>query len=214
MEEKLSQLTFGRATIIGLVLAAVYFFTLYNDGTVIENQIAASQGEVQKNRAEVESIRQAILDAERYQQTMSVLGAEMEKVVKAIPAKLNSLDLMKTISTEAKGVGAEINQLNSPQTASIGTADENPNRFYEVIPIEVDITGTYNQIMLFLSNLTKLDKIITAERLIMAISQRGSGKSSSSVPIINMKASLQAYRYKPPVKRVEVPPATGGGDAE
>lgn len=201
MEEKLNQLTMGKAFLIGVVLTVVYYFMWYNNGAVEEGQIATAQQEVQKSRAELEKIKQALVDAERYQKAMAELGAEMERVVKAIPAELNSLDLMKAISTEAKSVGAEINNLNAP-TSSAGRSRQSPAEgatdFYEVVPIDVDITGTYNQLMLFLSNLTKLDKIITAQKLTMSISQRGSGASVGSVPIINMKASLQAYRYSPP----------------
>lgn len=190
------RLAFGKAFLVGLGVTTLYFFGVYDNGGVLEAQIAMATSEITANKNEVESVRKAIEDAERYRQTMAMLGAEMERVLKAIPAKLDSLELMRMIANEAKGVGAEINQVNSPQNfrnSSDGT--DGPKPFYENVPIEINIAGTYNQIMIFLSNLTRLDKIITSEKMSLSVVQSPVSGRRATVPTINLKASLQAYRY-------------------
>jgi type IV pilus assembly protein PilO len=209
MEERLKSLTFGKSILIGIALAAGYYFALYDDGSSLEKQIALAKVEVKKSKDEVANVRTAIEDAERFQQTMSVLGAEMDKVLKAIPAQLTSIELMKIISNEAKTVGAEINQLMSPQ--NFRNDSDKTVKFYEPVPIDVDLTGTYNQIMLFLSNLTKLDKIITTNQ--MSFNIKSGGATAGSSPIVTWKASLQAYRYISPTPETPppgTPPKPGG----
>lgn len=195
MEEKLRDLTVGKSLLIGLGLAAFYWFALYDDGVAKENLITSLDSEIVVKEKEITSINQALEDAARFQEKMNSLGAEMEKVQLAMPEKLTGLELMKIISNEAKGVGAEINQINAPD----GNRQGIPNSeqvFYENIPIEIDITGTYNQVMLFMSNLTRLNKIITTHRMSLQL-VAGSAVSALTSPRVNMKASLLAYRYLP-----------------
>jgi type IV pilus assembly protein PilO len=203
MEEQLKNITVGKSLLIGLALGAGYYFMMYNDGSAIEAQIGTVQQQIAAAESEVASVRKAIEDAERYQQTMSTLGSEMERVQKAMPSKLNTTDLMKVISTEAKAVGAEINQLSANEGYQTGSP-ETEERYYDEVPVQVEITGTYGQVMLFLSNLTKLDKIVTAKKLELTILQGGVTKNR--VPSISLKSTLQAYKYVSVVKKPE-----GGG---
>ncbi|OFZ19044.1 MAG: hypothetical protein A2Z20_09865 [Bdellovibrionales bacterium RBG_16_40_8] len=200
-------LAFGRAFIIGLVIGATYYSAYYDGGSKLEQQISAVNDEILQSKNEIESVKKAIADAERYEKTMSNREVEMQKVLQAIPEKLDANDMMRTISVEAKGVGVEINGLVSrPSTRS--QQNDSGKSFYEEVPIDIDLTGTYGQIMLFLSNMTRMDKIITASKMTFAVSAKGGQPQSVSVvPNINLKATLVAYRYSHEITKDE----TGGG---
>src|SRR5262249_1068309 len=114
MEERLRNLTIGKAFLIGVVLALGYYFGMYNDGHNLEQRITAVQGEITKNRAQAEELRKVIKDAESFQQTMHSLGEEMEMVLRAIPSKLSSFELMKILSEEAKNVSVQIMSIKAP----------------------------------------------------------------------------------------------------
>ncbi|MCB0350937.1 MAG: type 4a pilus biogenesis protein PilO [Bdellovibrionales bacterium] len=199
MEEKLQNLTFGKALLIGIAIAGTYWLSMYDDGVVKETQIKTIEAEITEQVKEIESINKAIADAERFQQKMNELGAEMERVLLAMPAQLTGLDLMSIISNEAKSVGAEINRINSSDKPNGQNSASDQSTFYEPVLVEVDIAGTYNQMMLFLSNLTRLDKIITTQRIELKLSP----DSSPMSPKINMKANLLAYRYLPKSKEAK-----------
>lgn len=194
MEEKLKQLTFGKTILIGLVLTVVYYFALYDDGVALETQINTTRTELETNTKELESLKKAILDAERYKLTMATLGAEMDKVLLAIPAKLTTLDLMKIISTEAKNVGANIVNINSG--TSVARGRDEPATFYESVPISISITSSYTQTMLFLSNLTRLDKIVVAKKIKMNASSAANSVSTS--PIMSTSIDIEAFKYVSP----------------
>jgi type IV pilus assembly protein PilO len=198
MEERLRGITFTQSLIVGVALIGLYWGMFYDNGAKLEANIRAAESETVVLQKEIESVRKAIADAERYKQTMAALGSEIEKIVQAMPTKYTPLDFMRAISNEAKGVGTEINQITSPQNFR----NNDPNAaamFYEEVPIEVDLTGNYNQIMLFLSNLTRLDKIITVKQLSMESKSRTGTEAASSSPRIDLKASFLAYRYIKPM---------------
>jgi Tfp pilus assembly protein PilO len=196
MEEKLKNITTGQALIAGLVLAGLYFFMFYDDGSILETNIASIRSDIQKGQTEMEDVRKAIEDAERYQKTKAALGVEMDNILLAIPIKLNSTDLMKTMSNEAKSVGAEIISLSAPQSFRAEPGDA--NTVYEPILISVELSGTYNQLMLFLSNLTRLNKIITSTKLQLSLKSSSGPVRPGTPPTLSMNASFQAYKYNPP----------------
>lgn len=214
--QKFKGLAFGRAFLIGLFIAGAYLSIYYDSGSALESQISGVSSEITKSKNEIESVKKAITDAERYQKTMSNRETEMQKVLRAIPEKLEASDLMRTISLEAKGVGAEINGLVSRASSRSSSAQSNDKSksFYEEIPIDIDLTGTYNQIMLFLSNMTRLDKVVTANKMTFTLASKGRTSAASAVsPNINLKATLQAYRYLPEEKSTKSAKGAGGGAA-
>jgi type IV pilus assembly protein PilO len=194
LKDKFNNLTVGQALLIGLALAAIYYFNLYNNGSALEASIQSATQEYNKNVSQIEDIKRSIVDAERFQKTVLTLGAEMQKILMAVPEKLTSVDLMRTISTEAKKVGAEIGNITTG-TSTLNSGNAESRKYYEPIAIQIDLTGKYTQIMQFLAGLTKLDKIVTIESIRMNASTRG-GESSS--PQIAFNASLQAYKYISP----------------
>ncbi len=177
---------------IGIALAAIYYFSVYNDGSGLQLGITTAEDQLKKNNAEVANIQKAIKDAEEYKQTMNVLGTEMEKVLKAVPAQLSSFDLMKIVSNEAKTLGVQINALHSKD--SFRSGNENKDVIFDQVGVEVDLTGNYNQIMQFMSSLTKLDKIVTVKSLVFT-SRLETSKKGAVTPTIGFRAELAGYKY-------------------
>jgi Tfp pilus assembly protein PilO len=195
MEQQLQQLTFGKAFIGAIVVAFLYFMLMYNDGSAIEAAIVAGKSEIQTKEQELEKIKVAIADAERYQQTKNALGSELETVLKAIPEKLLPTDIMKFLSTEAKNIGVNIINLNAGSAAfnqSVKPGEEKP--FFEPVSVSITLEGTYTNLMLFLSAITKSDKIITAPSLVLET--KGNPITDDSGPTsLRLVAEFRAYRY-------------------
>lgn len=208
MEEQLRNLTMTKCLVVSLVLAGFYYAGAYNDGTALETQIAGMDQQLSANQTEVAAVQKAIQDAERYEKTMAALGKEMEVVLKAIPKDISSVDLMKIISNEAKVVGVEINSLGD----SRGNP-ENSTALYVPVAVDLAIKGTYNQVMLFLSNLTKLDKIINTANLTLTAQ---SVTTPTQSPSIDLKVLVEAYKYVAPTPAASEgqPAAAAGGDPD
>lgn len=191
MEQQLKNLTYGKSFLIGIALAAVYYFSVYNDGTTLENQISTAKNQLNQYNNEIATIQKAIKDAEDYKQTMNVLGVEMERVLKAVPSQLSSFDLMKIVSNVAKKLNVQINSLHSRESFRPG---EKKDAIFENVGVEVDLTGTYNQIMQFMSELTSLDKIVTINALTL-VAKVDTSRKGPPLIMITFRAMLLGYKY-------------------
>lgn len=201
MEKQLQNLTIGKALIGAVVVAFLYYMLMYNDGAVLSASITAANNEIQVKEQELEKIKVAIADAERYQQTKNALGNELGNVLKAIPEKLLPTDIMKLLSTEAKNVGVNIINL-TPDGATFQNFQEKDKPFFEPVSVSVTLEGTYTNLMLFLSAITKSDKIITVPSLVLENKAAASASEDSSPTSLRLTAEFRAYRYIPT-------PATG-----
>jgi Tfp pilus assembly protein PilO len=206
MEEKLKQLTFGKAIIGGLVLAAIYYFAIYNNGAAIEESINTTQTQITAQEQELTTIKKAIADAERYQMAKKTLGQELDVVLKAIPVELSAIDLMRTLSNEAKSIGVSILSINAQQNSGYSSAPTTgPKPFFEPVGVTVNLEGSYNQLMLFLSNLTKTDRIITVGSMNLQIRDSTGSLDGKGATVLKMNGEFKAYRYLPSEKKEAKP---------
>lgn len=191
MEEKLRQLPFGKAFLIGLVLAAIYYFGPYDSGSNLEASIQGLESQITATKAELDKIKIAIRDAEVFQETKQARGQELDTVLKAIPEQISSLDLMRILSNEAKGVGASILSINHQS----GARTVDPKAFFEPVTVTVNLEGSYNTLMQFLSNLTKIDRIITISSLNLKLQDQNI--ESKGPTLLRMSGEFRAYKYLP-----------------
>src|SRR5262249_6846729 len=101
----------------------------------------------------------------------------------------------RTLGNEAKSVGVSINQIRD--NSSTGKKSE----FYEEVGVDVDLSGTFAQLMLFMANLTRLNQILSIESLELK-------ESSAETEGLQMSASVLGYGY---VSKIATAP---GGDAQ
>lgn len=186
--EKINQISLGRAIIIGLVLATFYYYLGYNDGSVLTAQIASNkersvaiQKEIKDEEVKIERINQ-------YKKTTEALGESFNTFLAYIPEKLRNTDLMKIVSTEAKAAGANIARVSEQGAGARGD-------FYEEVKVSVELDATFQQLMLFMSFLTKVDQIITISKL--SISNLSNSLFDAESSQLQITAELRGYRYLP-----------------
>lgn len=199
MEQQLQQLTIGKVVVGAFVVALLYYLLLYNDGTAIQASIGTTNAEIQTKEQELEKIKVAIADAERYQRTKNALGEELGTVLKAIPEKLSTTEIMRFLSNEAKNLGVNISSVNASSSSmnfQASPGEEKP--FYEPIAVAIALEGTYTNLMLFLSAITKSDKIITAPSLTLeSKAAAGVAPDDNGPTILRLVGEFRAYRYLP-----------------
>ena len=193
MEEQLKQLDTTKALLIGLFIAGFYYLTLYDSGERLEGQIKNKKNRITQLRGEIATMEKTLVDAEKHREISRKLGEEMDAVLRAVPEKYNSLELMKVLSDEAKVVGTSIVNLAPANNFGRGSQEDLDNPF-KPVTVTVTLDGTFNQIMLFMSNLTKVSKIILIKDLSLTLKEPNKVFETAS-PAINYKATFQAYRY-------------------
>lgn len=186
LEEKLAHLSTGRAAIIGMVIAGMYFAFWYDNGEKLETQITSVKESIKVSEIELNRIQKAIEDAKKYQKISEELGEKMELVLKYIPEELRISDLMKMLSTEAKAVGANI--LSVKDVAGAKQRD-----FFEEIAVELKIEADFTQILLFLSYMTRVERIITLNHFSIDGNKKAAGPNERQ--ILSFIGNFSGYRY-------------------
>lgn len=184
----LGQLSPLRALLFGFGLAGIYYFIAFDGGSSVLAQIAKSTEDIDRIKLELASARQKLERAQIFEKASAQLGQTLHSVLSYVPEKTNNSDLMKIVSNEVKTSGARLVKmrgLEEPQTAT----------FYQTIVVEVELQGSFVQHMLFLANLTRVDQILTVDRLM--IESRGELMDAES-PWSVMRVTVKGYRYIPP----------------
>lgn len=187
------QITFGKALVLGILIAVIYYSIGYDSGTEIKLAIGKTKEQIQDSESEIKGLERQIERIVTMKKVMDVLGAEFKAFLSYIPEKLSLPELMRVISTEARAAGVSVNGIGEVRTGvQSRSKDDTVDQFYEELTVQVELQGTYSQILLFLSYLTKLDKILTISQLSMT-SQAKVGDRES--PIISFKCQIKGYRY-------------------
>jgi Tfp pilus assembly protein PilO len=183
----LNRMTMGRAVIIGFIVAGIYYFIFFDKGYVQQQSIDG----LKTQRVELENqLRQAEAKVARaivYKRSRDELGGTLGKLLSTIPENFGLDDLMKIVSNEAKVAGSNlVNITRRPEVAPP------PKSEFQELEVEVELIGSYNQHMIFLSNLTKVNQILTIRKLNMDVVGT---PSPNEQPATKMNATIVAYRY-------------------
>ncbi len=177
----------AQASIIGLVIAGLlYFFVFGGDGSLVKSIKPLKNQKIQLTK-DIQDKEKIIQQAVAYQQSIKKLGNTINKVVKHIPKDMSSTKMMRSLTDSAKVSGVNIIDV-SDRGGSRNRKSE--SALYTKIPVSIKLEGNFTQIMMFLSNLTKLDNIITVEELSIDSGKRlGEG-------IVAFSAIFVGYKYK------------------
>ena len=192
---------------ISAVLAGLYYYGMYDKGVVQTNKIANAKTQEKKLKLQLEKAVESEENAKKYKILEEELGDKLEKIIRYIPYELGDADIMSLISNSAKFVGASISSLQSSGSGGGGSFNNgggngegaNEKQFLEKINIQVSLEATYSQILLFLSELTRADRIINPDSISLSVSNssgRSNGNVSDTESFINFTGTFVAYRYK------------------
>lgn len=185
--EKLSSLSNKQLVIGGIVLAAIYYMFLYDDGTRLENTIASTKTSIQGYQVQLQEYQKAEEEAKAFKAALDQEGPKFDAIVKYMPAELSEFEVMEILSTEVKAAGGRVKSTNAIRSA------QNDKEIYNKIEAEIGLEITYSQFLLFLSYLTKVDKIISLKK----VSFSKKNEELDGEMLLNVDAKFVAFQYKP-----------------
>lgn len=187
---KLDQISIAKAFGIGIVLGAIYWF-MSDDGSALTQQIQANQQRLVSIEKDIEVEEQKVETAQKYRLTVDALGSELSSLSDFIPKDLRSTDLMKTFSTEAKAAGLDILRISEGR----GMMQVEGSGLYEAFSVDVELTGTFPQHVLFLSFLSRLKTVVTVSSFRLSRDQAGGSQDGAESPQTRFTVTLLGYRY-------------------
>jgi type IV pilus assembly protein PilO len=190
IQEKLSNLTSAQKVLLfaGTLLAmgAIFYFLQY------ENQLdtlARLKNQISDQNKRLVNLKAAAVKVEALEQELVRSEEELSKLLMLLPDQKEIPGLLENVSRLGAKVGLE-NILFQPQPESL-------QEFYAIIPIRLDLLGTFNDLGVFLDNISKLNRILKVQSLTLT---RQKDKKAS---LLQVACTLVTYRFleKPEPKK-------------
>ncbi|MBK9323848.1 MAG: type 4a pilus biogenesis protein PilO [Bdellovibrionaceae bacterium] len=153
--EKLSGLSNSKALVLGMVLGALYYFMLYDDGSAQLAQIQTLNQQLSEAETKRKDTEATLQEESRMKDAIVKLSEQYAFISKKLPSELKSSEMIRSIDVVAKTSGVSV-KLKKP-----GSIEK--KAVVEELPIEVTLEGSYGQITQFIyyiSNLERLTRVI------------------------------------------------------
>ena len=186
--DRLVEMSYGQAFVIGLALALVYFLVVYDSGQSKINQAKSAQRNVAELNQKLAGAQKDLNRSKEFKETLKLKDEQFLTFTSYIPEQLNISDMMKSISAEAKAAGVNIMSIKE------GNTSKQNYQYTDPLSIEVVLEGGFPQHILFLSYLTRLDSIFTIEQMSFKGNLPG-GKADPSQISVQFRATIVGYRY-------------------
>ena len=175
---------------IGLLLFGAGYWRLLDpmreDYDRAVTQLASLQNKIQEGRA-------AKNELQKFREEVRQLELELDKLLRILPARRNTPDLMRRIRSLAEQGDFTLRAF----TPGVLTDKE----FYSEWPIKVDLDGSYHNLALFFDRISRFSRIINVENLeIKALPQvkNPKGPAEANPHTINAKFTAKTFVYKEP----------------
>lgn len=182
--------------VTGIVLFALGFYLKLNP---MRKEIAAKSARLGELQTKIQEGEAAARELPRFREEVNQLELELEKLLRILPARRNTPDLLRRIRSLAEQGDFALKRFTPG-----ALADQD---FYSEWPIAIDVEGTYHNLALFFDRIGRFSRIINIENLkIQAFATRNKDDSGHTI-----KASFNAktFVYKEPEPPAEEPAAGG-----
>jgi Tfp pilus assembly protein PilO len=144
----------GAGLFVGLLLFAVGFWRalqpMRDDFDLQEKKLSELQNKLQEGRS-------AKQELPKFREEVRQLELELDKLLRILPARRNTPDLMRRIRSLAEQGDFSLKKFN-PGTLS-------DKEFFSEWPIEVVLDGSYHNLALFFDRISRFSRIINIEDL-------------------------------------------------
>jgi type IV pilus assembly protein PilO len=168
---------------IACVLVAVAGYYLDIEGE-LQRLNTDEQKEVQL-RKDFEFKQAKAANLEAYRKQLDEMKQSFGAMLRQLPNKTEVADLLVDVSQTGLASGLEF-ELFKPLA-------EVPREFYAELPIQIKVTGHYNEFGTFISGLAALPRIVTIHDI--KISRPGKGKGEAGNGKLVLEATAKTYRY-------------------
>jgi type IV pilus assembly protein PilO len=175
---------------VGLLLFGAGYWRLLepmrDDYDRAETQLASLQSKIQEGRA-------AKNELPKFREEVRQLELELDKLLRILPARRNTPDLMRRIRSLAEQGDFTLRAFTP---GVLGDKE-----FYSEWPIKVDLDGSYHNLALFFDRISRFSRIINVENLeIKALPQvkNAKGQEPANPHTINAKFTAKTFVYKEP----------------
>lgn len=182
---KIAALDWLKVVGVGIALAVGYYFLMYNDGATLTADIATAQTRLSTATRQLGETEKALADAARFETEVQGLARQFGKIVDFMPSTVTSADLTTIINKQIQLAG--VRAVSIKPSSELQRVD-----FYEMSRVQLELSGSFAQIVTFLSYISRVPRLLTFEGTNLTLSQENTDNASS---VLLFKTTLVGYRY-------------------
>ncbi len=179
MIQKASNLVF---VLIGLALGGLYYWSNMDVLTSKDAVIEAKKSEIEAADEAILAAKKIAGDKAKFEEESIKISDQLKAAIEFLPTKLNEQDILTKIANEARSAGVRQTSVQPKKAQQKG--------FYEELQMDVELEGSYTQLVLFLSYISNIQRIVNIKGLELRFKD-----FVDEVPILRLKGTLVAYRY-------------------
>ena len=178
----LSHFQLTQILVLGGFALGIYYFTAYDDGTTLRQTIADVQNQVKTKEEEVSKVREDIKRVKLFEQEVVNHRKVIKFFLNYIPSSLTFTEISSLVNQQALSSGVNIESKEDNQLENQEESLE-----YDILNMKLRVSGSFSQIMFFLSKLTDQKRLLVINKINLNI-------TSAAKQIIS-DIDLSAYRY-------------------
>ncbi|MCL1824968.1 MAG: type 4a pilus biogenesis protein PilO [Betaproteobacteria bacterium] len=177
------------ALILVAVVASGWFFDWSDQWSELEQK---QQEELKLRESWVNKKRQAI-NLDEYKRQLEEINRQFDSLVRQLPGKAEMESLLSDINQAGVGRGLQFD-LFQP-------AKDDIREFYAAVPVTISVTGSYNDLGEFASDVAKMPRIVTIKNMVLtAAPAHGSNRGREKTTVaydgrLKLDATAETYRY-------------------
>ncbi len=194
--EQLAAIEIGKTLVMGVGLAAFYYFTLYDDGSGLDAQIAQVNVMVQEEETKKADTDSTLRQVKEMQEKIGQLSVKYQEISRRLPATLYSIDLNKAIDDFARTSGVSVKLKKPGETIK--------RELVEEVPVEINLEGTFAELAQFTYLVASAERISRVTDIVISATEGGGKHLKFEGDVIGYK--LAPEPPKPTPAEGEVPP--------
>ena len=177
----LANMSLTQILILGLFLSGIYWFTGYNKGEDFVLQTSTVQTQVEKLEKQINKKQMSLESMKKFKYSVQEGGSKsVQHLLRYIPNSLTTANMFSYLTKEAKSSGVNIIDKRDAGILKF-------ENFYEVLKLHIKCSGSFSQIVSFLSKLTNQTFILTTDEISMVSSEKDQA--------IHVDMDIYGYRY-------------------
>ena len=168
--------------VFGSFFMGIFYFTMYNDGSVLKKTIADVETNINQVEEQVNKTQKDLEDVGNFEKEILAQEEAVKYFLNFIPSSLTFTEVSTLLIKEAKSAGVNIEVKQDKRGHKQNDSE------YQTLDVQLTVNGAFAQILLFLSNLTNQKRIIIVNNIDMKVDR--------VTQLIGANLNISAYRYE------------------
>ena len=179
---KLASFSAQKALLIGGMITAFWYFTVFNDGAELHSKIDVLDKTIKEEKSKEQESDAALKEIAAVQASVGALSDQFKLVSAQLPTDIQMAEIIRTVDKVSQATGLNVK-----------TKEPKPSErkdVIEIMPLHVTAEGGFNEVTMFFYYLSTIERIVRVKSFI--ITAPNEFKKTTK---LNLDADVVSYKF-------------------